>query len=116
MNEGGLHRTQGGLRHKNHEELGIKDDKRKQRQTRYGSLLRIIIPKMRRRRVLLAALALFLLWTFTYYRLPASQWMSQAPSTSTRPASKDGLPLATYPPSQTRSPPRPKEGKAVDGE
>src|SRR5579871_770135 len=123
MNEGGLHRTQGGLRHKNHEELGIKDDNRKSRRMRLGILLRTIIPKMRRRRVLLGALALFLLWTFTYYRLRTSQWMyqglstpAQTPSFGSPSTSKDGMPLPASPPSRARTPPPPKDGKAVDDE
>ena len=68
----------------------------------------------------MAALALFLLWTFTYYRLPISQWKT---SISARPAfpgspsaSEDGRPLAVSP-SKARRPPRPKQdNKAVDGE
>jgi len=104
MNDGGLHRTQGGLRHgaspykKSHEELGTKDDERKPERLKTGGRLWRMIPKMRRRRVLLCALVLFLLWIFTYYRLPASQLVSQASLTPTRPASRYRWPLAAHPP------------------
>lgn len=71
----------------------------------------------------MGALALFLLWTFTYYRLPASQWMSQRPSTPARPAFpgspsalKDGRPLPASPPSSAQPPPRSKDSKTLDEE
>jgi len=97
MNEGGRHRNrggpgQGGTSYKGREELGIKDDDRKQgRSSSWTMFFRG--PKLRRRRVALAVSLLLILWLFISYRLSTTQWLSEAPSTPERPGFRGTGPI-----------------------